>query len=95
VNIKNNRRCIITFRVSREEYALLKEAYEASNSRSLSDYAREAMMQKIAHSNRTGTKNDLEEIIERLQKLEQTIRRMAGDEKEEVPQVQAAAAKTN
>jgi len=77
---KRTRRCIITFRVSSEEYALLKEAYEQSTSRSLSDYARDAVMHKIAagSGNHTMTSQDIVALQGRIESLEATVKDMVG-----------------
>ncbi len=44
------RSSVVTFRLSTEEYELLKRASTASNSRSLSEYARQAVLGKSAQS---------------------------------------------
>ncbi|MCX6588739.1 MAG: hypothetical protein NTX13_19410 [Acidobacteria bacterium] len=42
------RRSIVTFRLSSEEYESVKQSSEEAKSRSLSDYAREAVLSRVA-----------------------------------------------
>lgn len=47
------RRAIVTFRLSSDEYESVKVASAAANSRSLSDYARQAVMRRVELDRKT------------------------------------------
>lgn len=71
------RRSIVTFRLSSEEYELVKRASEAAKSRSLSDYARDAVMRRV-DAEREPKEADLPAITAGIERLDQAMREMDG-----------------
>lgn len=71
------RRSIVTFRLSSDEYELVKQASEATNSRSLSDFAREAVMRRVAlESQPPPPSADLPAITACLERLDAAMKEM-------------------
>ncbi len=71
------RRSIVTFRLSSDEYELVKRASEGAKSRSLSDYAREAVLRRVA-SESEPKDADLPAITAGIERLDQAMREMDG-----------------
>jgi uncharacterized protein (DUF1778 family) len=71
------RRSIVTFRLSSDEYELVKRASEAAKSRSLSDYARDAVMRRV-EAEREPREADLPAITAGIERLDQAMREMDG-----------------
>jgi hypothetical protein len=73
------RRAIVTFRLSADEYELVKKASEAVRSRSLSDYAREAVMTRVAlDTNPPKQDSELPGITASLAKLDAAMSQLDG-----------------
>jgi hypothetical protein len=73
------RRSIVTFRLSNEEYDFVKLASAAANSRSLSDYARQAVMRRIKVDKQPlKTEADLSGITACLERLDAVMAAMDG-----------------
>lgn len=73
------RRAIVTFRLSGDEYELVKVACVSAGSRSLSDYAREAVLSRVAReSSPPKQEPELPDITACLDRLNAAMTEMDG-----------------
>ncbi len=71
------RRSIVTFRLSNEEYESVKQGSEEAKSRSLSDYAREAVLRRVAME-REPHEAEISAITANVERLSEAMREMDG-----------------
>ncbi|MBZ2179633.1 MAG: hypothetical protein K7J47_18220 [Acidobacteria bacterium] len=71
------RRSIVTFRLSDDEYELVKRGSEDARSRSLSDYARDAVLRRVAME-REPKEAELSVITANMDRLGEAMREMDG-----------------
>ncbi len=72
------RKRIVTFRLTDTEFAALRRVCEVAGSRSISDFAREAVMQKVqSHGGaKPGASEDLRALNHRLEDLADGVREL-------------------
>lgn len=71
------RRSIVTFRLSSDEYELVKQASEQAKSRSLSDYARDAVLRRVA-SEAGPKETELPNITAGIERLDRAMKELDG-----------------
>lgn len=80
MSLLRNRNSLVTVRLSEEEHRLLKDACENGGARSISDYVRAVIMQRI-QSRRTAAgylAGDLETIAGKLEDLDDALLDLSG-----------------
>ncbi|MCA2971746.1 MAG: hypothetical protein INH43_24790 [Acidobacteriaceae bacterium] len=71
------RRSIVTFRLSDDEYELVKRGSEDARSRSLSDYARDAVLRRVAME-REPKEAENSSITANIERLGEAMREIDG-----------------
>lgn len=71
------RRSIVTFRLSDDEYELVKRGSEDARSRSLSDYARDAVLRRVAME-REPKEAEHSSITTNIERLGEAMREIDG-----------------
>jgi hypothetical protein len=69
---------LVNFRLSEEEYQTLKEAAIQQGARSISDFARAAILNSVAHPHKEGNNLDLAGLDRKVTEIQGTVERISG-----------------
>ena len=69
---------LVNFRLSEDEYQTLKDAAFRQGARSISDFARAAILTSVAHPNRETGSVDLEGLDRKVSEIQGTVERISG-----------------